>query len=389
MIRLTLSILSALLLAACVHPPLPPHPFKPDVLGNPPGMVDRLDMFEAAEDWEAGELIGVHVVDDGILLGAGPGVLAKAFRRYPDEGRWISPVMEPDFEFTELLPSWNVEAPPDTGVRFEVRARDARSGEWSPWLHAGFWGRTTFHPERPVWFKGGFVNVDILILTQPANAYQIQAHLESYHLPGENLPRVRRIAVVHSGVVRDERRRAEVMEPVIIEGEWARDLNVPFIQQQSLGPPIGTSVCSPTSVTMVLHHWGIDAPLLDNAMAIYDPEFNLFGNWNRAVARPGELGLDAWLVRVRSMDQIRAEIARGQPVIASVVIERGDVTGLTYSGGHLVVIRGLTPEGDVIINDPFLPADAGGDGAFWRAEEFAHVWFDKGGVGYIIRPPAE
>jgi hypothetical protein len=352
-------------------------------------MVDRLDMFETAEDWEAGELRGVHVVDGEILLGAGPGVLDKMLRGYPDAGLWISPVMETEFEFTELLPSWIVDTPADTGVRFEVRARDARSGEWTPWLYAGFWGRTTFHPERPVWFEGGYVNVDILILMNPADAYQIQAHLESYHLPGENLPRVRRIAVVHSGVVEDEALRAEVMDHVTIEGEWARDLGVPYLQQQSLGPPIGTSVCSPTSVTMVLRHWGIDEPLLDNAMAIYDPEFNLFGNWNRAVARAGELGLDGWLIRFRSMDQIKAEIARGQPVIASVVIERGDVTGLTYSGGHLVVIRGLTPEGDVIINDPFLPEEEGGSGAIWLAEEFGHVWFDRGGVGYIIRPPAE
>jgi peptidase C39-like protein len=389
MIRLPLPILTALLLVSCASPPLPPHPFTPDVLGNPPGMVDRLDMFETAEDWEAGELLGVHVVDGQILLGAGPGVLAKSLRRYPDAGRWISPVVETDFEFTELLPSWNVDTPTDTGVRFEVRARDARSGEWSPWLHAGLWGRTTFHPERPVWFEGGFVNVDILILMRPADAYQIRAQLESYHLAGENLPRVRRIAAVHSGVVEDEAMRAAVTEPVTIEGEWARDLGVPYIQQQSLGPPIGTSVCSPTSVTMVLRHWGFDEPLLDNAMAIYDPEFNLFGNWNRAVTLPGELGLDAWLIRFRTMDQIRAEIARGQPVIASVVIKQGEITDLTYSGGHLVVIRGLTPEGDVILNDPFLPEGEGGAAAIWRAEEFAHVWFDRGGVGYIIRPPAD
>ena len=44
---------------------------------------------------------------------------------------------------------------------------------------------------------------------------------------------------------------------------------------------------------MVLEYWGYDHPTLENALAIYDPEHQDFGNWNRAVQRAGELGADA------------------------------------------------------------------------------------------------
>lgn len=55
------------------------------------------------------------------------------------------------------------------------------------------------------------------------------------------------------------------------------------------------------------------------------------------------------------------------------------------SDGHLLVIRGMTPAGDLIVNDP--ASMQRGNGAVYKANEFAQAWFDNGGVGYIIRPP--
>jgi hypothetical protein len=148
-------------------------------------------------------------------------------------------------------------------------------------------------------------------------------------------------------------------------------------------------ICSPTSVSMVLEYHGVNRTTLENAMAIYDPHFDLFGNWGRAVSRAGEMGLDAWLTRFRNWDQVKAEIANGNPVIASIYFQRGEVKGFIYeqTAGHLLVIRGFTPTGDVIVNDP--ASRDKGNGATYPASEFARAWFDNGGVGYVIHKPAD
>jgi hypothetical protein len=136
-----------------------------------------------------------------------------------------------------------------------------------------------------------------------------------------------------------------------------------------------------------MEFFGIDFPTLTNADAIYDPQWDLFGNWGRAVSRAAEMGLDAWLARFRNWDQVKAEIAGGNPVIASIRFRKGQVKGFLYesTGGHLLVVRGFTANGDVIVNDP--ASKDKGNGPVYPAAEFAKAWFDNGGVGYVIRKP--
>jgi hypothetical protein len=351
-------------------------------------MVDRLVMLDSAEEWEEGSASGTHVIENRVVMGPAPDVWTKGEgRRYPNRGRWLTQEIEADFPFTEVLPSWNVDAPPDTGIRFEIRVRDAASPEWSPWLHMGSWGRVVHRPDRTVSFEHGTVNVDVLTLDQPADAIQMRAEFLDFnlpHLPRGEGPALRRLAICYSGVVEDPEQRAALMPPVEIEGEWVRTLPVPHHGQGVLGRPLSGLCCSPTSLTMVLQSLGAECTLEENTEAVFDPEYAIFGNWARNVARAGELGFDAWLTRFRSWDQVRAEIAAGNPVIASVRIEEGEITGVTYDGGHLVVVRGFTPEGDVVVNDPAYSER--GEGAVWFADEMATVWFDHGGVAYMIRP---
>ena len=113
----------------------------------------------------------------------------------------------------------------------------------------------------------------------------------------------------------------------------------------------------------------------------------LFGNWGRAVARAGELGMDGWLTRFRDWGQVKAQIAAGQPVIASIRFKAGTFPSavMRQTSGHLIVIRGFTPGGDVIVNDP--ASRERGNGAVYKADELARAWFDNGGVAYVIRRP--
>jgi len=140
-------------------------------------------------------------------------------------------------------------------------------------------------------------------------------------------------------------------------------------------------------VTMVLAYWGVDRPVAENALAIWDDRNEMFGNWGRAVARAGELGMDAWLTRFREWDQVKAQVAAGQPLVASIRFEKGEfpTAVLPSTNGHLIVIRGFTPAGDVIVNDP--ASRERGNGVVYRADELGRAWFGHGGVAYVIRPP--
>ena len=150
--------------------------------------------------------------------------------------------------------------------------------------------------------------------------------------------------------------------------------------------------CSPTSVSMVLQYWGVNRPTMENCLAIWDDHDDLFGNWANATQRCAELGMDAWLQRFRNWEQVKALIARGQPIVASIRYEKGtfdesDRLAQRETDGHLLVIRGFTPDGNVIVNDP--ASRKIGQGLVLSARGLAHAWFGNGGVGYVIRPPAK
>ena len=353
-------------------------------LRNPPGMVDRLVMLETPDSWHGGSMRNVAVVSTGPAPRLQMIGLTHE-RDFPQTGTWESAQFAADFPFTELLPSWNAAIPKGTGLRFEARVRDHESKEWSPWLYFGSWGRTLPPDRRIIEYSNGEVATDILILGRPAGAWQLRATFFSFDTRADITPVLRRLAVVYSGVVKA---KTPDVHPGLRSAEWARDLNIPFRTQQDAPPSLKGEICSPTSVSMVLQHWGIDRPTLDHALAIYDSEYGMFGNWARAVQHAHEHGCDAWLERFRNWDQVRAKIAEGQPVIASIAFRRGEFPSAVFSqsNGHLLVIRGFTREGDVIVNDP--ASRDKGNGAIYKANELGKAWFGHGGVGYIIRRPS-
>jgi hypothetical protein len=271
----------------------------------------------------------------------------------------------------------------------EVRVRQEK--QWSPWLFMQSWGKVVFPPKRIINFDGGEVDIDYIVLKKPADAYQVRIAFCSFDFDVKTAPSVRRISVCYSGVVDDAAKRAKLKPPTTLPANWARDLPVPFRGQGAYDNPksLWGLICSPTSTSMVMEFMGVKCTTVENSMAIYDPQYDLFGNWGRSVSRAGEVGLDAWLQRFRTWDDVKPLIADGVPVIASIRFREGQVKGFLYNmtGGHLLVVRGFTPDGDVIVNDPASRAKGGG--AVYPAAEFAKAWFDNGGVGYVIKKPAQ
>jgi hypothetical protein len=352
--------------------------------GNPAGMVDRLVLLDRPEAWAAGKLEHVKIdAVKGLVT-----LAADSDYDYPRQGVWTSAELTTDFPFTELIPSWNANVPAASGMAVLVRVRDARRGDWSPWLYFGGWGQAP-PGAHTVQFDHGKVYTDALMLDRPANAYQVRVKLASFTYDPGTSPGLRRIAVSYSGVVADETERRRLMPPVTIDGVWARSLAVPYRTQQDTPKALRSQTCSPTSVSMVLEYWGFSRPTVENAMAIYDPEYEQFGTWNRATQRAGELGLDAWLDRFRTWDAVKAQIAQGRPIIASIRYRKGEFPAAVISSttGHLIVIRGFTAGGDVIVNDPANPKK--GNAVVYPAADLAKAWFGHGGVGYVIAGPAK
>jgi hypothetical protein len=253
-------------------------------------------------------------------------------------------------------------------------------------LYFQSWGKTLTPPDRVNKFPGGEVAVDILELKTAATAYQVRVTLQSFAHDTSTTPVLRRVSVCYSGDTGTPPTRETLSQGI----SWARDLQVPFRPQgdASVPRPLWSQICSPTSMTMVMAYYGIDLPTLANAEAIFDPHYDLFGNWGRAVSRAGEQGLDAYLIRVRTLDDAKRYIAEGVPLIASIRFKKGEVEGFLYpqTAGHLIVIRGFTPEGDAIVNDP--ASREKGNGVIYKAAELEKAWFRPGGVAYVVRRAA-
>lgn len=335
---------------------------------------------------------------------------------FPFTGTWTSPTIETDFAFTELLPSWNVTVPDNTGVRFDVRVYRKATKTWSPWLYIGYWGRV-LRDHRETDFDGGKVDTDTLTLDKPADAYEIRATLEDFHDRAPTTsPVIHRIDVVYSRPMpKDLKDRLEsrqmipsppkppIVRPTTMSLAASRsthpgktttkpttlpasiDIPVPFRAQGWEADAIRHSVCSPTSVSMVLEWAGHALPTDDNALAIWDDDNALFGNWNRAVQYAGSLGFSAHLERFSTMDEVRELLASGQPVIASIRFQKDTFPSNLQSAtaGHLIVLRGYDEHGDIIVNDP--ASRDHGNGITYKADELANAWLvNTGGVGYVI-----
>lgn len=353
-------------------------------MGNPPNAVDRLIVIDTPDGWSAGAFKATQYV-------SGPtcGVKLKSVEgdTYPRRGEWTSPVLQADFPFLEIVPSWNVQTPSETGARLELRVRLVGAKDWSPWLFLGSWGKTLSKDARVTRFADGRVIIDFLTLRKPADAFQLKVEFQSFTTDVKQTPSIRRLAAVYSGVVNDSALRSRVAPVPQLTGAWARDLPVPFRTQKDAAKALRGEICSPTSTSMVCAYWGADRPTEENALAIFDADYDMFGNWGRAVQRAADLGLDAWITRFRNWDQVKAQIEQGQPIIASIQFEKGTFPSnvLDSTDGHLIVIRGFTPGGDVIVNDP--ASRDRGEMAVYRADELGQAWFSHGGTAYILRAP--
>lgn len=300
----------------------------------------------------------------------------------------------PDVEWAhgvdQIVPSFEVDTPPGTWVNVKVSARVA--GRWTREYVLGIWafddGTIRRHSVDDQDDADGRVLTDTLVLEQRADALRVVVVLFSER--SDATPRLR--AVTLSAI--DGARAARPDAPD--RATWGTVLPVPM-RSQMVYPDGGEVWCSPTSLTMLLAYWGdtlADARLTQlvprTADLTYDWIYDGNGNWPFNTAHAAAIGggvLHGFVTRLQSFAQVERLIAAGIPVSISVSYGRGELRGspIGSTAGHLIVVRGIAANGDIVANDPAFPTDRQVQVTYDRAQ-LDRAWSHSGRTTYVVHP---
>jgi len=166
-----------------------------------------------------------------------------------------------------------------------------------------------------------------------------------------------------------------------VTGDYLKTIDdVPMISQLASGHKDSHSICSPTSLTMVLKYYGIPVALNDVTKGTFDTGSELYGNWPQNTAYAGEQeGIRAYTKKCVSINEVKNLIARDIPVVASVVSkEKEALEGAisAFPSGHLMVAVGFKIINDVeyiVVNDPAANSD---DEVrkYYKLDQWIGVW---------------
>ncbi|WP_308457849.1 peptidase C39 family protein, partial [Streptomyces sp. SM12] len=337
--------------------------------------------------------------------------------------RWTSAFQEAAEPATELVVSWNADTPPGTWLRVEVRARRS-DGADTPWYRLADWAADDrdISPASAARQSDGptAVATDTLAVTEPASGMRLTGYrlrLTLHRAPGHTTgPRVRRAGVMTSAV--PVRTTAPPTEPGVGRGVELGLTGLSQYTHTGRYPRYdggGRAWCSPTSVRMVLAHWGRhpepgatdwvdrsydDPDVCHAARRTYDHRYAACGNWpfNTAYAA-SHPGMNAVVTRLGSLTDVEELVAAGIPVITSQSFADGELPGAGYqTAGHLMVVSGFTADGDVVAHDPAGRTNARVRRVYPR-RAFETVWLrtraelpdgrtlgGSGGVCYLLWP---
>lgn len=411
--RRLLSLTLAAALVATVSPAASGASAEPAAGAEPTAEIDYHEWADVAA-FHRGESDGVRATGTGLRL-----TRATPADDGTEYGRWTSPWYEPGFAATELVASWNATTPDGTWVTIEVTAR-TDSGENTAWYVLGKWAfgdgdieRTTVAGQRD---EHAAVYVDTLAAADGVafEAYRLRVTLHREDSTSAT-PRVRALGAMTSDV--PDRFTVPTSEPGAARGielpvpRYAQNLHSGNYPEYGGG---GQNWCSPTSTEMVLEYWGrgpdsselswlpddyVDPTVAHAARHTYDYSYEGTGNWPFNTAYAAHYGLRGHVTRMHSLAELEDYVAAGVPVVTSVSFLESELDGAGYgTNGHLMVVIGFTPDGDVIVNDPASNTNEGVRNVY-RRDQFETVWQrtqrhtadggvagGPGGIAYVIRP---
>ncbi len=281
-----------------------------------------------------------------------------------EEGCLITPVIETD-KFTEITPSWNSRTSNDSSVELFIKLRI--ENQWSEFVSYGVWSTDGYNKgikEREKYdlmrVTGDRIFVDN---DKVGDAVQIKVVLKG------NKPKLKLIAFSTDG---------GYDEP--LDGDYLKILDgIPLISQLASGHIHCDSICSPTSLTMILKFHGKDVNLDQVTKGTLDTGNQAYGNWPQNVAFAGEQGMRAYTKKCKSINPVKNLIAKGIPVVASVVSKEKEAlegANSAFPHGHLMVVVGFDIKDRVeyiVVNDPAANSNEEVR-KYYKLDQWVNVW---------------
>jgi hypothetical protein len=298
----------------------------------------------------------------------------------------LSPKIDSEIPYNQLVVSWNADAPPGTFVKVEATAsgdglqtKFYTIAEWS--LDGTIFPRTSVRDQRDA---DGNMDTDILKLNEFANAVQIRVTLG-----GKNgaVPRLKFIGLSFANV------KVAPAERPANHAAWGKIITTPEHSQH--GYPGEAGWCSPTSTSMVLSRWAdvlhrpeMDLTVPQVAHAVYDQSYAGTGNWPFNTAFAGSFpGMRAYVSRFDDLSEVEDWIAAGIPVVLSTRWDQLLPGRPPDFAGHLVVCIGFTKDGDVVINDPATRFDRGESvRRIYKRANVINSWTQSHHAVYLVYP---
>ena len=350
-------------------------------------------MWESVGDFRAG------TVSNATISGSAVRMVDRA-----TTSTWTSQWVSLGYPAKSLVPSWRATTRTGNWIRVEARVRSgSTTGSWDT---VADWAFATSPTKRASSSSQtddlAKVSVDTILANsgKSFDSYQLRFTLRrsSTSAPAPVLAAASGAAANFTS--RSPSTSATTMTSTV-------DLNVPTLSQMAHRGHHksydggGAAWCSPTSATMILRYFSLGPPAKDfswskekdgdvdhAARYSYDYRYEGTGNWAFTTAYAGRWGANASVTRLTSLRDAEAFIKAGIPLAASIAFPKGGLTGapLTSTPGHILVIRGFTAAGDVIVNDP-AASSASSVRRIYKRAQLEKAWQSGGGgIVYVIRP---
>ena len=295
--------------------------------------------------------------------------LSRQNNKYLPKGVYTSPFFEVS-EFTELIISQNSTTPRGTSI--EIQAQVMIDGKPSNWFS---WGKQkSLEPSSSAKTNPQDNNILLDIDTfnilndKKSTCFRYRVIFSTDNTAVS--PELNLIAFSFRKINNNEIFSLKLPNNISDLNKEKINLQVPCFSQNSYNKDIASRICSPTSLSMVLGYYNINVNAEKIAASVYDNTNDIYGNWVFNTAYLSKYNFTSYVAFLNSIEDIVKELKEGRPVIASVIYKNSlnvkkdlpvlNNAPITYTFGHIVVIRGIVTENNItyfLVNDPAAPSD--------------------------------
>ena len=304
-----------------------------------------------------------------------------------------------------LVPSWNVSTMPD-GSWLIVQARVKNAKTTTKWKNLANWRHGLSGGKRTTYSKQSdslvWVDTDVVHARtgKSFTGWQIRValHRKNAKVKSPILTGVAAVASTYTSKTTAVSKTTMTKQVDLAVPAYSQMIHTGHFPKYGGG---GQAWCSPTSTSMVLRYYGLGPTAKQYAWAkgpdrtvdhaaryTYDSAYRGTGTWPFNTAYASRFGTEAVVHRLPDLRSVESFINKKVPVVVSVAFKKGELSGAPISStpGHLLVVRGFTKTGQVIVNDPAGKTNSQVRRIYDRAQ-FERAWLrGSGGIAYVIAP---